>query len=275
MSPPLSHVSGRSHCVRGLQLVSADGMWSPPGKIRTGSSPFGASQMVQTQWSKSLSNWRGGGKWGETQDSGNRHTFQSCLDFSRSLNGSIYKCPQCLGQCGYQGRRLRLVLEVGGGGFCPILSKLLTGPLSTKTNFSFTVSFWGLVPGREPPRVLRSHPTSLFHQTRASLSPSSHQMRPASSHSRVLMKRAKPWSSRVPGVQGSPKGWGRRRPGVFTPSPWWKEKAFFSPSLPLSTAGWICLLAGRGRVHQERGWWRSQEKERLGSTALGLGDYVT
>ena len=126
--PPLSCISRRSHCIRGLQLVSADGMRSPPWKIRTGSPPFGASQMVQTQWPKSLSNWRGGGRWGETQDSGNRHTFQSRLDFSRFLNGSIYKCPQCPGQCGYQGRRLRLVLEVGGGGFCPILSKLLTGP---------------------------------------------------------------------------------------------------------------------------------------------------
>ncbi|CAN0493284.1 unnamed protein product [Rangifer tarandus platyrhynchus] len=75
-------------------------------------------------------------------------------------------------------------------------------------------------------------------------------------------------------VQGSPNGGGRRRPGVFAPSPWWEEEAFFSPSVPLPTAGWICLLVGRGRGHQEPEW-RSQEKERLGSAALGLGDYVT
>lgn len=112
------------------------------------------------------------------------------------------------------------------------------------------------MPGREAPGVPRSHPISLFHQTRPSLSPSSHQMRPASSHSCMLTKCAKPWSSSMPGVQGSPKGGGRRRPGL---------------SLPLSTAGWICLRGGTVRDHQERGWGRSQEKERIALHGTGPG----
>lgn len=72
-------------------------------------------------------------------------------------------------------------------------------------------------------------------------------------------------------MQGSLKGGARRRPGVSAPSPWWEEKAFFSPSLPLSTAGWICLLAGERerppgrRVEEESG----EGKTRVHSTGPG------
>ena len=128
------------------------------------------------------------------------------------------------------------------------------------------------MPGKKPPRVKRTHLPLLYSTKQGPLClPSSQQMRPDSSHSHMLTKRARTWSSRVPGVQGSPKA------GEHLCTLMVMGGETFLPSLPLSTAGCVYLLWGRVRDHQERGLRRSRVAE-IGhlytSAGLNLRDRV-
>lgn len=110
-----------------LQLAFADGMRSPPGKTGELEAHLRASQMSRPS-DQSPCLTEVGVEGGEKHRTGNRHTFLKVAwispDSSMAPFINVHSAPGSV----VSGRRLRLVLEVGGGGFCPILSKLLIRP---------------------------------------------------------------------------------------------------------------------------------------------------
>lgn len=181
------------------------------------------------------------------------------------------------GQCGYQGRRLSFVLGgLGRGGFCLVVSKLLIRRKSTQTNFSFTISFWGLVPGKKPLRVKRTRIPLLY-----------------STKQRALWDQPPPpaicwWPVPWPGAaacRDHPRVGGRKKcGGLASLYPLGPAKPFLPPSLLFHSG--MSLSGFEWEITTGKGWggvsrWIVAEQEgkhllrELNTAALHLGHYPT
>lgn len=98
-----------------------------------------------------LNVWNEGGKWGVHRAQGIGILFKVAWISPDSSMAPFINVHSAWVSVGIKGGGQSWCWGREGEGFCLIISKLLTGPSNTKTNFSFTISFWGLVPNKKPP----------------------------------------------------------------------------------------------------------------------------